>query len=67
METAIIEQEPVIFTTGAFLKPVMTTLNGKNVWMWTVTEFIDDSYKDGITYNPNEFAESREKLLEEIT
>ena len=66
METTIIEQDPVIFATGAFLKPVKITLDGKSVWIWTVTEFIDDSYKDGITYNPNEFAESKGKLLEEI-
>lgn len=67
MEKTTIENESIIFTTGAFLKPVKTHLNGKELWMWVVTEFIDDSFKDGEVYNPNEFAETQNELFIDTT
>lgn len=58
-----VEKEPLVFTTGAFLKPMRTTFEGRAIWLWTVTEFIDDSFKDGLVYNPPEFGETKENLL----
>lgn len=56
--------EPLIFTTGAFLMPMkVVDSKGKEQWLWVVSEFTDDSYFDGNVYNPSEFANSKEKLI----
>lgn len=60
------QNEPVIFTTGAFLKPTkVIDSQGKKIWIWRVSEFVDDSFKDGKIYNPSENAETLEKLVSE--
>jgi len=54
----------VIFTTGAHLLPMkVNNEDGKEYWIWTVSEFIDDSFKDGEVCNPKEIAESLDELL----
>ncbi|OFX39625.1 MAG: hypothetical protein A2X08_13630 [Bacteroidetes bacterium GWA2_32_17] len=61
------EENPTIFTTGAFLKPMKITVReGKDIWIWYVSEFIDDSFKEGEVYNPKETSRSLEMLVEEI-
>ncbi len=55
-----------IFTTGAFLRPQKVMMDDKEVWMWVVAEFIDDSYQDGDDCWPVELADSEKDLLEEI-
>lgn len=58
------DEDVVIFTTGAFLKPLKTiTSKGTEVWVWHVSEFVDDSYLDGNSFNPVEYADSKEQLL----
>ncbi|MCX8473733.1 MAG: hypothetical protein ORN85_08795, partial [Sediminibacterium sp.] len=54
-----------IYTTSAFLKP-MKTFNGerKYQWLWVVSEFTDDSFFEGKTYNTKEFANSKEDLIQ---
>ena len=55
-----------IFTTGAFLQPMkVESEDGKEYWIWAVSEFIEDSFKDGESYKPKETAESLEILLNE--
>jgi hypothetical protein len=55
-----------IFTTGAHLLPIeIKKEDGRKYWIWTVAEFVDDSYKDGEVFNPKESAESLENLLTE--
>jgi len=55
-----------IFTTGAYLQPMkVKDVNGNDFWIWTVSEFVDDSFKDGEVYNPKEKAESLEILFTE--
>jgi len=57
-----------IFTTGAFLQPIkVQDENGREYWIWTVLEFVDDSYIDGEVYNPKETAESVDDLLIDTT
>ncbi len=57
------ESQPLIYTTGAFLKPLQVIDSlGVERWMWFVSEFTDDSYFDGEIYNPLEFANSKEEL-----
>jgi hypothetical protein len=52
----------MIFTTGAFLRPIKVTQDGQELWMWTVVEFIDDSFSDGEVFNPPELSETEESL-----
>jgi hypothetical protein len=53
-----------IYTTGAFLHPQKAIdISGNVIWVWTVVEFTDDSFKDGEVYNPPETANSYEKLI----
>ena len=52
----------MIFTTGAFLRPIKIIQDGQELWMWTVAEFIDDSFEDGAVYNPAEISEIEEGL-----
>ncbi|MDR1543652.1 MAG: hypothetical protein LBS50_04430 [Prevotellaceae bacterium] len=57
---------PIIFTTGAHLQPIQVKKeDGIKYWVWTVTEFVDDSFKDGKVFNPKESAENLENLLTE--
>ncbi|VBB45090.1 hypothetical protein TRIP_D300067 [uncultured Paludibacter sp.] len=54
----------IIYTTGAFLEPIkIPDKEGNDVWRWVVSEFIDDSFKDGEIFNPLETAQSREILI----
>jgi hypothetical protein len=60
------ENEPKIFTTGAFLQPLrVKDSEGKDIWIWYVSEFIDDSFKDGEVYNPKETANTLVELIEQ--
>ena len=55
-----------VFATGAFLKPIkVVDGEGKEKWIWYVSEFIDDSFKDGEVYNPIESAETLKSLITE--
>lgn len=64
MKNNDIDNNPVIFTTGAFLKPTkITDANGKDYWIWAVSEFVDDSFLNGEVFNPKEFEYSKENLL----
>jgi len=58
------ESEPIIHTTGAFLKPMkVIDSEGKEQWLWYVSEFVEDSYLDGEVFNPKEFGNSKDDLL----
>ena len=58
------DNEPIIYTTGAFLKPMkVTDSEGKEQWVWYVSEFVEDSFLQGEIYNPKEFANSKDELL----
>lgn len=67
MGKPLLDYTNMIFTTGAFLVPTSIRLNGKDLWMWTVTEFIDDSFRDGEVFNPIEFSYSNKELLNNLT
>lgn len=67
MKQIIFDNSPTIFTTGAFLKPVkVADSEGKEIWVWYVSGFIDDSFLDGEIYNPKETANAKEELIEEL-
>ena len=68
MSSEILNENPIIFTTGAFLKPLKTiTTEGNEIWVWCVTEFVDDSYLNGNCFNPEEFGNSIKALLVNTT
>jgi hypothetical protein len=67
MKNTEFQSEPQIFTTGAFLKPMKVNDNeGKVIWIWYVSEFIDSSFKDGEEFNPKDNAVSFDELVTEI-
>lgn len=43
----------------------VTDSNGKEIWVWFVSEFIDDSFLSGEIYNPQETANKKEDLIAE--
>jgi hypothetical protein len=58
----------LIFTTGAFLKPMkIIDYNGNEKWIWYVTEFIDDSFLNGEIYNPKETSFNKKGFLKNTT
>jgi len=54
-----------IFTTGALCEPVRWTnhATGEKVWIWCVSEFVDDSYMNGCCIDPNENADTIKGLI----
>lgn len=48
-----------VVTIGAKIEE--REIEGK--WHWIVTEFIDDTFWDGVTLNVNESADTREELV----
>lgn len=68
MKQLIFDYNPSIFTTGAFLQPMkVTDSEGKEIWIWYVSEFIDDSFLDGEVDNPQETANSKKGLVVNTT
>ena len=53
-----------IYTNGAFCEPIrFRRRNGEITWLWVVTEFIDDSFRNGRVVIPREEAETSEELI----
>ena len=53
-----------IYTTGAHLSPLkVTDSTGKIFWVWHVTEFDCDSFKNGELFNPKVHSTDRVDLL----
>ena len=61
--TLVLSPRDRIFATGVFLQPVKCTINSKEQWRWVATSFEDDSYYDGITVDPVEYADDIEDML----
>ena len=56
-------EKTIFYTTGAFIQPVkLTRENGREVWLWVVTEFDGDTFHNGIAYNPKEYGDTKEEL-----
>ena len=56
-----------IFSIGVFLQPVKCTINGIEQWRWVAVGFEDDSFLDGETISPNEYADSIKGLITDAT
>ena len=57
------EEEPKIYTTGAFLVPMEIVVNGERSYIWVVDEFEGDSYnKEGKICSPLVFSTKKDLL-----
>ena len=57
-------EEPVLYTTGAYIKPLkVIDSDGGEKWFWAVSEFDGDTFLDGETFNPAENGLTKEELL----
>lgn len=64
MKLAYEFEEPIMYTTGAFIQPMkLTKENGREVWFWVVSEFDGDAFYDGDVHNPKECGDTIEELL----
>ena len=58
------EEEPKIYTTGAYLVPMEITLNGEKQYVCVVDEFKDDSCdEDGKICSPNVLSTKKKDLI----
>ena len=54
-----------IYTNGAFCEPLrFRHKDGEISWHWVVTEFNDESFRQGEIVFPKEWADTSEELLE---
>lgn len=66
MSFTLTGHSPVIYTTGAYLCPMKTIdVQGKECWVWAVSEFDDASFMDGEMVNPCEIADNMDGLITE--
>ena len=62
--TDVLETLPeTIFTTGAFVKQIKVSINGRAQYRWIVTSFEDDSFYHGMYINPNVYANAPDGMF----
>lgn len=60
------ENQPRIYTTGAYLVPMRVVVDGEPRYVWVVDEFEDDTYNDeGVCVSMNVYATDISKLFQE--
>ena len=53
-----------IFTNGAFCRPEIVIKDGRQMWQWVVSEFMDECCNGhGDSVSPNELVGSADELL----
>jgi len=56
--------EPIAYTTGAYIQPLrVLDEDGTDRWFWIVSEFDGDTFLDGDTFNPAENSLTKQELL----
>jgi uncharacterized protein YrzB (UPF0473 family) len=56
--------DPVLFTTGAYIQPLkVIDRDGSEKWFWVVSEFDGDTFLDGEVYNPAENGPTKQELM----
>ncbi len=61
-----IKKQATIFSTGVHLASKECIINGKKQWRWVAVGFEDESFFNGKTINPIEYAEKQEDLVEKF-
>jgi len=52
-----------IFSNGVYLQPVECVINNQKQWRWVAVGFEDDSFMNGETINPIEYADKQKDLI----
>ena len=52
-----------IFSKGVYLQPVECVINNQKQWRWVAVGFEDDSFMNGETINPIEYADKQKDLI----
>ena len=52
-----------IFSNGVYLQPVECVINNQKQWRWIAVGFEDDSFMNGETINPIEYADKQKDLI----
>ncbi|MEW6617902.1 MAG: hypothetical protein AB1422_00895 [bacterium] len=60
------KKELTIFSTGVHLQAIKCMINDKKQWRWVAISFEDESFMDGKSINPIEYAQKQDKLIEEF-
>lgn len=59
------ENEPKIYTTGAYLVPMKIKMHEKERFVWVAWEFNDNSYFNDELCSPNIYSDKLETLIAE--
>lgn len=59
----ITDFEPTIYTTGAYLIPLKTIINGIDKYVWVVNEFDNDTFLNGKNCSVNVIADNKNNLI----
>ena len=60
------EQNIIIFSTGVHLQAIKCTIDGDEQWRWVAVGFEDESFFDGETINPVEYANESKDLVQKF-
>ena len=60
------KNQTVIFSTGVHLQSVLCIINGKEQWRWVAVGFEDESFLNGETINPVEYADKKGEMIEKF-
>lgn len=58
-----LNENNLLFTTGAFIKPFKVVINNQEQWRWIVTSFEDSTFSDGNEIDVYSYANNPEDLL----
>lgn len=61
----ILTEQDIVYTTGAFLKPIQIDIDGEKQWRWVVIGFEDSSFLDGEDIGLYDYADNIESLVKE--
>lgn len=56
-------EEDVLFTIGAFIKPMKVVINGNEQWRWIVTSIEDQTFLDGNEIQVSDYSDKLENLV----
>jgi hypothetical protein len=58
------EQQPTLFTNGAFISPRKIKIDDQVHWFWVVESFEEDTFYQGEVCNPCESARTKQELFD---
>ena len=57
------KNQETIFSIGVHLKSIECAIDGQKQWRWIAVGFEDDSFMNGETINPIEYADKQKDLI----